>query len=123
MPTDSDIGRLQDMLRYARKALRLVHECKCADRASDELLSLGLERCLEIIGEAASHVTTETRDLCIRIQWKRIVGMRHILIHGYTDIDQEVVSRTVTQELPLLIGALEGFLGPEADADEASGDD
>lgn len=44
------------------------------------------------------------------IPWGRIVGMRNRLIHGYYDINLTIVWRTVTQELPGLIGELEKIL-------------
>jgi uncharacterized protein with HEPN domain len=38
---------------------------------------------IEIIGEAANYVTPETKQLFSDIEWKQIIGMRHILIHEY----------------------------------------
>jgi uncharacterized protein with HEPN domain len=47
------------------------------------------------------------------IPWKDIIGMRHRLVHAYFDINLDVLWRTVQEDLPSLIAALEPFLPPE----------
>lgn len=46
---------------------------------------------LEIIGEAAGRIPPETRHEYSHIPWKRIVGLRNILIHEYFGIDMDIV--------------------------------
>jgi len=46
---------------------------------------------IEIIGEAANYITPETKALFSDIEWKQIVGMRHILIHEYFGVDANLV--------------------------------
>ena len=57
---------------------------------------------IEIIGEAANYITPETKALFIEIQWKQIVGMRHILIHEYFGIDESLIGQVITQDIPRL---------------------
>jgi uncharacterized protein with HEPN domain len=45
------------------------------------------------------------------IAWQDIVAMRHRLIHGYFDIDLDIVWSTVTEDLPPLAAQLERALG------------
>ena len=61
-----------------------------------------------IVGEAANRVSNETRAE-LPLPWKDMVGMRNLLIHDYddVDIDMTVVWKTVTGDLPQLIGSLE----------------
>jgi len=42
---------------------------------------------IEIVGEAANYITPETKELFSDIEWKQIIGMRHILIHEYFGVD------------------------------------
>lgn len=56
-------------------------------------------RAIEVIGEAASRVSDETRAANPAIPWSAIVGMRNRLVHGYFDIDTEIVWKTATEEL------------------------
>ena len=73
--------------------------------------ALAVVRLLEIIGEAARVVSTEFRDANPEIPWPQIVGLHNRLIHGYTDVDWDVLWDIVTNDLPKLIGALQDLLG------------
>ena len=77
------------------------------DLKSDRILSLALVKCIEIIGEAATKVTNETRATYPQIPWADIVGTRHRLIHVYFDVDLERVCDTIAIDLLPLIGSLE----------------
>jgi uncharacterized protein with HEPN domain len=48
----------------------------------------------------------ETRDAVPDVPWTAIVGMRNRLIHGYFDIDSDIVWKTVTDEIPALLRLL-----------------
>lgn len=54
-------------------------------------------RNLELLGEAARNVPDEVRSANSQIPWKRIVGLRNILIHGYLAIDNEIIWDIVTR--------------------------
>jgi uncharacterized protein with HEPN domain len=56
--------------------------------------------CLQIIGEAVKHIPDEVRDRHPEIAWKRVAGMRDVLIHRYWGIDLEVVEESVVRRLP-----------------------
>ena len=56
-------------------------------------------RCLEIIGEAANHVSAEIRDANPDIPWAGIIGMRNNLVHGYNEVNYRLVWRTVQNDL------------------------
>ncbi len=71
---------------------------------------MSLVKEIEIIGEAASKVSTETRNALPDIPWPDLTGMRHRLIHAYFDINVEVVWQTVVHDLPPLLSPLERIL-------------
>ncbi|WP_371415675.1 DUF86 domain-containing protein [Azoarcus sp. DD4] len=64
-------------------------------------------RALEVVGEAASKISEATRAALPQIPWRAVVGMRNRLIHGYFDIDTELVWHTVVDEPPDLIVRLQ----------------
>lgn len=67
-------------------------------------------RRIEIVGEAASQVSEETRAALPNVEWRRIVGMRNFVVHQYRDLDLEIVWGIVNEHLPRLIRELEGHL-------------
>jgi uncharacterized protein with HEPN domain len=52
------------------------------------------------IGEAARPLPSELQALAPA--WPQIIGMRNVLVHGYFDIDTEIVWQAVTRDLPRL---------------------
>ncbi|MGH9630217.1 MAG: HepT-like ribonuclease domain-containing protein, partial [Bryobacteraceae bacterium] len=77
---------------------------------SDRQLALALIKEIEIIGEAASRISAETRAQRPDIPWAAIVGMRNRLIHAYAEIDLEVVWSAVDNDLPRLMRIVEELL-------------
>ncbi|RHU24638.1 MULTISPECIES: HepT-like ribonuclease domain-containing protein [Parabacteroides] len=65
----------------------------------NKILRFAVIKNLEIIGEAAYLLTKEFRDSHCEIEWNVIIGMRHVLVHGYYQIRDEIVWATITQEL------------------------
>ncbi len=70
------------MLDAAREAVTFASGRTATDLAQDRLLALALVKCIEIIGEAESKVSPDTRRELDRIPWVDIVGMRNRLIHA-----------------------------------------
>jgi uncharacterized protein with HEPN domain len=59
-------------------------------------------RNLEIIGEAVKHLPEEVRSRHPAIDWKKMAGLRDILIHAYFSIDLEIIWDIVTTKIPPL---------------------
>ena len=110
MPRHDPQVRLQHMLEYAREAIGLMRDKKRADLDTDRTLGLATLRCLEIVGEAASHVPESLRQQHPRIPWLQIIGTRNRLVHGYDLVDYDIIWSTVTEDLPPLIAELEKTL-------------
>lgn len=75
--------------------------------------SYSLVRLLEIVGEAAACVSLETRGLHASIPWRQVVSMRNRLVHGYDEVDLDILWDTVTRDIPHLITELEQALALE----------
>jgi uncharacterized protein with HEPN domain len=109
MPKD-DYIRLRHMLDAAREATAFSESKTRESLDSDKQLVRALEKSIEILGEAAVHVSEERRIGLLGIPWKNIIGMRNRLIHAYFDINLDVLWKTIVEDLPPLIAELEKVL-------------
>jgi uncharacterized protein with HEPN domain len=101
------------MIEFARKAHARVEHRQRAELDVDEDLQLQLYALIERIGEAASHVQPDFREKHPDVPWRRIVGMRHRLIHDYLEIDLDGVWDAAKVDAPELIKVLEPLVPPE----------
>ena len=109
-----DSAFLLDMLLAARDALSFTEGMSYDEFARDRRTQLSVLKSVEIVGEAAAHVSEDTRRAHPAIPWREIVGMRNRLVHAYFDIDLPLVWDTVRHDLPALIARLEPLVPPEA---------
>ena len=79
------------MIEAAETIQRFITGRQRCDLDIDEMLLFALIRAVEIIGEAASKLSQETRSATPSVPWWAIVAMRNRLIHAYFDIDRPVV--------------------------------
>ena len=105
-----DRARMGHMLEAAQKALGFAHGKKRSDLDQEELLCLALVRLFEIIGEAAARVSPQAHAQHPEIPWPRIIGMRNRLVHGYDQVDLEVLWQTLSQDMQPLIDELKKIL-------------
>jgi uncharacterized protein with HEPN domain len=87
------------------RILHMIDAAESPKRAyldTDRMLLFAIVRAIEVLGEAASKVTNETKEAARNVPRTAIVGMRNRLIHGYFDVDANVVWKTVTEEIPEL---------------------
>lgn len=117
-PQRNDSGWLWDMLAAARLVQSFVRGRSLAEYEADVLLRSGVERQIEIIGEAARHVSTNFRDEHPEIPWKPIMAQRHVLAHDYGEIRGDLVYRVATVHVDDLIALLEPLVPPSSDGDD-----
>lgn len=101
-----DRARILHMIDAAESAAQFMAGRQRSDLDQDRMLLFAVVRAIEVIGEAAGKVSAETRSTLPGIPWSAVVSMRNRLIHGYFDIDTEIVWKTVKDELPSLLIAL-----------------
>lgn len=59
-------------------------------------------RNVEVIGEAANNLTHEFRSEHAHVEWRKIIGARNVLIHGYTTVDPEIIWTITEFDIPVL---------------------
>ena len=104
---------LHHMLERCQRIGRLIAPGKLHFDESEGLQD-GVIRNIEVIGEAAKHVSPATRALLPAVNWRAVCGMRDVLIHGYADVDIEEVWLVASNRVPDLLKVLEHFLSLDA---------
>ena len=75
-PEERDAAYLWDMLQAARDASTVVAGLTEQQLRRDRVRMLALERSMELIGEAARHISSAFRDKHAQIPWKEIIDSR-----------------------------------------------
>lgn len=99
--------RIQHMIDAAEEALSFTDEISEKDFSQNRMLILSVIKEIEIIGEAASKISEEIKLKYPEVPWKDIIGMRNRLIHGYFEVNIELVWNTVNNNLPQLLSLLQ----------------
>jgi uncharacterized protein with HEPN domain len=98
---------LRDMLENAEKAVSFVQGMDYDGFCKDDKAMYAVIRAFEIIGEAARQIPDNVQKANPEIPWREIVGMRNKLTHEYFGVNTKVVWRTVQEDLPVIIPALQ----------------
>lgn len=107
-----DLAWLADILDSAVLVRNFVAGLAFETFEEDLKLQLAVIRLLEIVGEAAKNVSDEYKAGHPEIQWKKMAGMRDVLIHAYHEVDLDEVWRIVTRSIPELIEQMEPLVPP-----------
>ncbi|MDR2556280.1 MAG: DUF86 domain-containing protein [Bacteroidales bacterium] len=97
-----DKGRLEHILDNIDKALEFTKDVTFEDYKTNVILRYAVVKCVEIIGEASYMLTKEFREKHSEVEWRKIIAMRHILVHGYYQTSDDFVWNVVKNNLPLL---------------------
>jgi uncharacterized protein with HEPN domain len=106
---DADIT-IRQILIHAREAVTISEGRSRGDLDQDRLLNLALTRLIEIIGEAANRVPEEIQSQYPELPWLQMIAARNRLIHGYDNIDFDILWAIIKNDLPTLIIQLENIL-------------
>jgi len=121
-PSAGDAAYLRDMIDACARIERFVSGRTLDHYRADDMLRSAVERQIEIIGEAARHVSEPFRAARAEIPWRPIMAQRHILAHEYGEIEDPLIWRVATFHIPALHAQLKSVvLGmPDTGASKAS---
>ena len=112
--------RDKERLEHMLQAINIIIENK--DKQSYEevianpIMYFGFVKHVEIIGEACYKLTKEFRQEHTEVEWDAIEGMRHVLVHGYYQIQPDQLWDTIQNDIPELKPLIELLI--EAQGDE-----
>ncbi|MBI4518655.1 MAG: DUF86 domain-containing protein [Deltaproteobacteria bacterium] len=109
-PSRDYVDYLTDIVEAATKAVGFVQGMPFEQFESDDRTVFAVVRALEIVGEAAKRIPEFVRTQYPMVPWSSMTGMRDKLIHDYFGVNQMVVWKTVTEDLPPAIPLLQQVL-------------
>ncbi len=103
---------LEDIESGCKKVIRYTDGLSFDQFLLDEKTFDAVLRNLEIIGEAVKNVPDEIRNQHPEISWREIAGLRNFIAHVYFSLDLEVLWDVIQVEVPNLLEAIQGIIGP-----------
>ena len=97
----TDLDRLRDIREALEQIARKLPSADKEFLASD-MHQVWVLYHIQLIGEAANGISAEFRQDHPTIPWKKIIAMRHLLVHHYFGIDLDEVWNTAQKDLPEL---------------------
>ena len=94
-----DKTRLLHILEAIDNIFEFIEAKTFEEYQSNKVLRFAIIKNLEIIGEATYLLSKVFKKEHPQIQWTSIVAMRHVLVHGYYQIKDEIVWATIKTEL------------------------
>lgn len=94
---------LADIQECCEKVLKYTAGYNLIDLVHDDRTYDAVLRNLEIIGEAAKHVSDETKTRYPQVKWRKIGDFRNIVAHNYFGVSDEIVWDVIENEIPPLL--------------------
>lgn len=109
---------LDDIKTACEKILRYTRNMTFEQFTVDEKTFDAVVRNLEVIGEAIKNIPDEIRQKYPEVEWRKIAGLRDIVVHEYFGIDEEILWDIVERRVADLLERVRRILDAE---DEDSG--
>lgn len=98
--SDEFLDYLEDIVDALEKAELAVTGVEYDRFAADFMINFVVIRALEIVGEATKRLPASIRTQYPEVPWKDMAGMRDRIIHGYDNVDLQIVWSVVKNEIP-----------------------
>lgn len=110
MKKPNDADRLNHVLDAIAKVERYLDGLDSQTFQTDELRVDAVVRNIEIIGEAITCLDRGLKAKYPKVEWRFATAIRNRLIHGYFDVDAEIVWNTAQDDLPTLKNDIQSIL-------------
>ena len=108
---EGDQVRISHIKEAIALILEFTSEMDFENFARNKLVQSAVTRQFEIIGEAASNISDETKNSFPEIEWRKIKGFRNLLIHEYFRVDSAELWEAITHDISILDEQINRFFG------------
>ena len=98
-------------MEYSNNVLKITDGVEFEEFSSNILIYFATMKNIEIVGEAAYMLTKEFKAKHTEIPWKQVEGMRHVLVHGYSQVLPKILWATAKEDIPSIKAQVEKYLG------------
>ena len=91
---------IKDIIDSVQDIEQFIGEMSYDEFIRDKKTLNAVIRSIEIMGEAAKSIPASIQEMNTDVPWKKMSGMRDKLIHGYFGIDNEILWKTIKEDLP-----------------------
>jgi len=109
----TDIVSLMDIRAAIDRALEFASGLDYEQFSSDSRTMWAIYSQIIIIGEAANRISPDFRQRHPEVPWKKMIPMRHRLVHDYDEVDWMQVWETVVSDLPDLRTSVDSLIPKE----------
>lgn len=106
----NDKVRLEHILNAICSIEEYSLEKNLSDIVSNAILRHAITWNIQVIGEASNNLSKEFVESHPDTNWRGVIGMRHVLVHDYYQIDEEELWNVVTNDLPTLKAQIISYL-------------
>lgn len=97
-----DEGRLKHIVEYAENIEKMISNISFEQFEKDNILYFAVMKNVEVVGEAAYMLSKEFIVSHPELPWQQIIGMRHVLVHGYATVSKQKLWNTAKNDIPPL---------------------
>lgn len=105
-----DISRLHHIDESIDRVFRFMQGKTYDDLYGDELLYYAVVKNIEMVGEAAYMLTKEFIAAHPSTPWRVIIAMRHVLVHGYYQVEKSEIWNVIKEDLPTLSIQIKNYI-------------
>jgi uncharacterized protein with HEPN domain len=91
---------LEDIIEFCSKIERYTRGLKKDVFENKEMVIDAVLRNLELMGEASNRLSDDFKQKYSKIPWKKIIGLRNIVIHAYSNVDLDIIWDIITKSIP-----------------------
>ena len=97
--TTRNKNRLEHIIEAIDNVFEFTENMTFEDYVADKKVKFAVVKNLEIIGEASYKLTKEFKNKYTEIEWQTIIGLRHVLVHGYYKTEDFIIWGVIQKDL------------------------